>query len=193
MDFLKLLSVIWHNSSSALTELWPHKCSPCKQHPCSCLTLLPAAIHLLFLELFLSSRRSLFSQASLLPHLLDIKHFGIACSCAHRRWYLRSDQHWRSPVPSKVISQGTIRQPEISSPHIQGWGFRSSFPPTTKDFKFNYFMVTINSWSSIATSTMRTFVHKWTASCLVGEWTYRILSIRRCVHLIFLYSVADIL
>lgn len=37
----------------------------------------------------ISTRTFLFSLVSLLPHLLDLRHLGISCSCVLRRWYLK--------------------------------------------------------------------------------------------------------
>lgn len=42
---------------------------------------------------YLSSRRSLISQASLLLLLLDFWHFGIVCSCAFKRQLLKSNKY----------------------------------------------------------------------------------------------------
>ena len=53
-------------------------------------------------------RGSLFKQTGLLPCLLDLWHSGIACSCASKMWFLKTDQHLWTPKASKADFQGTL-------------------------------------------------------------------------------------
>lgn len=64
----------------------------------------------------LSSRRTLLSQAGLLPHVHDFWKFGITYSCALKRWYINSDQHWWTPILSNAESQGILLTRSLSVP-----------------------------------------------------------------------------
>lgn len=138
--------------TSIAMELWPHEFCPCsgEQHlhiPSTSPDLASTGHKPSFFHL-MSKRRFLFSQSSLAPHLLDFQFLGIDCSCAPRSWWLKSDQHWRTPGPSKAFSWGTFiywfpEQPEVSSSHVHGWSFAGTFPSVTRDFKLDGFMVAV--------------------------------------------------
>lgn len=112
-------------------------------HPSS----LPVDTHFLFLP---KVYKTLLSQANLLSCLLDFQHFGISCSCAHKRWYLKlssTDGHQclQKNVFQKKRSWGTLLISSLSSsirisacfPHIQGWSSGGSSPPLTENFTFD--------------------------------------------------------
>lgn len=79
----------WFFSASTPVELWLPEFSPYsdKKH-FSILPMSPDHIstwNTPFFYFLISMRRFLFSQASLLPSLLDLQHLGLVCSCLLRR------------------------------------------------------------------------------------------------------------
>lgn len=95
-----------------------------------CLTSLQVAIHFLFC--LISRKRSLLTQEGLLPHLLDLWHFEIACSCAVKKWYLKSDQYWWTLSPPKAVSHRTLLFPRAA------WSLLSPYPGLKFWWKFSF-------------------------------------------------------
>lgn len=68
--------------------------------------------------------------------LLDFQPFGIAYSCAVRRWPWEGDQHSESPTPPRANSQETLLTSLYHSPHIQDPNFAGNFSSLTSFSSF---------------------------------------------------------
>lgn len=110
------------------------------------LTLLPLGIHLPFLP-YLQKKIPVQPRwpSALSAWFLIFRNCLFLCpqELVLKKWpALMDPRTFKSIFPGDFI-YWFLEQPEICSSHVQGWSFVGTFPPVTRDFKLDGFMIAV--------------------------------------------------